>query len=294
MSRTSHRTGPGLAKFHRLAGLAEAYARMAFFPRHAGARRHDLPHPLVVSLTSYPARYGVLASTLKCLLDQTVKPDRTVLWIATDEYASLPPSVLDLTRHGLDIRQCANTRSYKKILPPLELWPDSFIVTADDDVWYKPSWLETITRGYDPGKPAIVCRRAHEPTFDADGRVRPYANWYSEVDMEAGDAPRAGLFPTGIGGVLYPPGSLAPEVTNSAAIQELCPDADDIWLYWMGHLAGSRYRQVGGPFRQVAWPRSQRTSLQSQNIDQGRNDVQMAMMQARYGTAVLSRQGAAS
>jgi len=94
--------------------------------------------------------------------------------------------------------------------------------------------------------------------------------------------------------VLYPPGSLAPEVTNSAAIQELCPDADDIWLYWMGHLAGSRYRQVGGPFRQVAWPRSQRTSLQSQNIDQGRNDVQMAMMQARYGTAVLSRQGAAS
>jgi len=42
-------------------------------------RRHHLHAPLVVSLTSYPPRFGTLALTLHSPLRQTLKPDHLIL-----------------------------------------------------------------------------------------------------------------------------------------------------------------------------------------------------------------------
>ena len=157
-----------------------------------------------------------------------------------------------LAANGLEILLCDDLRSFKKIIPVLERWPDSFVLTADDDLYYPPDWLQTIVAGFSPARPAIVCRRAHLPARAADGRLAPYGEWQHEIDMRDDPSPRHGLFPTGIGGVLYYPGSLAPEVTNREAFLRLCPRADDVWLYWMGRRAGTRYRQVGGPSRRSA------------------------------------------
>jgi hypothetical protein len=83
--------------------------------------------------------------------------------------------------------------------------------------------------------------------------------------------------------VFYFPGSLAYEVTNREALRTLCPRADDVWLYWMSRMAGTGYRQVGGSFKQIPWPTSQRVSLYSVNVVGGQNDVQICAMEDNYG-----------
>lgn len=242
---------------------------------------HGLPGKLVVSLTSYPKRYPTLDLTLKSLLDQDVKPDLIVLWLTPDEHAALPASVTSLQSPALEIRLYPHDlRSYAKIIPSLEAFPDAYIVTADDDLFYPPHWLGALTRRVTSAGPCIVCHRAHRPTYYPDGALRPYADWVWNTPALP---ERASLFPTGVGGVLYPPRSLHPDVLDSATFLALAPHADDVWLFFMGHLAGSRYEKVPGDFHLLVWPGSQATSLMEQNVDNNQNDAQIKALEQRFG-----------
>lgn len=228
---------------------------MSSYPAICAKSRHSLPGELVVSLTSYPKRFGVLDLTIKSLLDQTVVPDRLVLWIAEKDIAHLPESIRLLEKDGLEIHVCEDLRSYKKIIPSLSAWPSAFVVTVDDDVYYEPTWLATLTQEFESSRPQILCRRAHRVARRTDGEMLPYQHWDRQIiDLRPS---KESIFPTGVGGVLYYPGSLHREVMNKASFLEICKNADDVWLYWMGRMAGSEYRQVGNYFVSIEWPSSQ-------------------------------------
>ncbi|WP_195177947.1 glycosyltransferase family 2 protein [Mesorhizobium sp. INR15] len=217
-----------------------------------------------------------MALTLKCLLSQTVRADRTILWVAAKDHALLPNDVLSLKSEGLEIRLCKDIRSYKKIYPALIEFPDASIVTADDDVYYAPTWLaELVARA---GEKTVVCHRAHSITVDESGLIKPYRNWTMDVPGD-GDM----LFPTGVGGVLYTPGSLASEVVDEAEFQRLCPNADDVWLFWMGRRAGSTYHKASAKWRVIPWKGTQDSALYLANVEGSGNDAQIANMLAHFG-----------
>jgi hypothetical protein len=261
-----------------------AYRAIARFPAVKGAR-HPLPGELIVSLTSHPPRYATLPMTLKSILDQKVRPDRTILWIGHQDWDALTPDILRLRDFGLSIAGCDDVRSYNKIIPTLERYPDAFIITVDDDLYYSPENVRRLTEGYLSGEPAICARRAHRIARRADGGMASYAMWEMGYIAPPGEPPSTTrLFPTGIGGVLYPPGSLAAETTDRSLFTQLCPNADDLWLYWMGRRAGSLYRQVGPVFPQIMWDGSQDVSLYSSNAAGG-NDTQIAALEAHFGIA---------
>lgn len=245
------------------------------------ARAHGLDRELVVSLTSFPARFPTLPLTLRCLLTQTVKPDRLILWLCEEDVAALPADVLSLQSYGLDIRTCAEHRSYNKIIPALTAFPGAVIVTADDDLYYWPRWLEGLTSACDPDRAEVLCHRAHRITTDRQGMPQAYGTWKHNVGAAS---PSPLLFPTGVGGVLYPPGALHRDVLDSATYLHLSPTNDDIWLYFMACRNGATVRKVGRRRRIVTWPQSQHVSLRSANVPAGGgNDRQMAAMAARYG-----------
>ena len=252
--------------------------RRALRPRPGKA--HSLPGELIVSLTSYPARFGTLHLTLGCLLDQTVRADRTILWIAHGDFDALPAPVRGLERHGLEIRGCDDLRSYKKLVPALEQFPDAFVATADDDVHYPRRWLEQLVAGSAPG--VISCHRAHRMRRSADGRLLPYRQWDFAVEDEAAARPSADILPTGIGGIFYPPRSLDARVTEREAFLRLCPGGDDLWFAWCARMAGSLYRKVGGRFRIVNWPRTQESSLWNDN-EEGGNDRMIRALEEEFG-----------
>lgn len=252
--------------------------RSVLGPIRRGDRPHGLPGELIVSLTSYPPRYATLSKALRSLLSQDVRADRTILWLAQRDEELLPAEVRELQQHGLEIRTCPDLRSYKKIVPALQAFPEAFIVTADDDLYYPRDWLTKLVGGFVPAEKVIVCVRAHRPERDGSG-FRPYPSWHWEY-VTVGEI-RGDLFPTGGAGALYPPGSLAPEATDVNAFTELCPTADDVWLYCMAKRAGSRHRQVGGRFPLINWDGTQEDGLEHVNVLEG-NDRQLARVWQRY------------
>jgi hypothetical protein len=181
-------------------------------------RKHTLPGHLVVSLTSYHKRFPTLELTLRRILQQSIQPDETVLWLAEKDKERLSEGVLALQRCGLTIRITKDIRSYKKIIPALEHYPDSFIITLDDDIAYPLDTIEPLVVHY-RSSTEILCRRAHKITYDAIGKLLPYNQWQHETLDESGPD----LFPTGCGGTLYPPRTLSSEVLQEPYLARLRP-----------------------------------------------------------------------
>lgn len=249
-------------------------------PHVSRGRPHSLSGPLIVSLTSYPPRFPTLALTLRSLLRQTVKADRTILWIAHSDSHLLPSNVLNLQSCGLEIRYTEDTNSYKKILPTLNAFPSAFICTADDDIYYWATWLEELVRETDESSRVVPCHRAHEITFDPAGNVRPYSEWLFDVGQRG--SPKR-LLPTSGGGVLYPPGILNHSTQDLEAAFTLCPLNDDVWLFWMGKRNGACYKAVGSN-RDLLYSRgSRKQSLWSINQAVGGNDLAIRKMIDKYG-----------
>ena len=258
----------------------DASSRILLPPK---TRRHRLPGRLVVSLTSYPARFGHLRWTLECLLSQSVLADEIILWIAEGDRQALPANVKRLTDHGLTVRYCADLHSYKKIIPTLATCPDAFIVTADDDVFYDVDWLHALECEALANPGVVIAHRVHKIRLDSNGKPSPYEEW--ERDPENVQA-AWDMFPTGVGGVLYPPGSFADPVDDVALFQHICPHGDDIWLYWMTHMRGVLAKGCPGQPRFLDWAGKGFGALWLENRD-GRNDANIQNMIERFGSAFV-------
>ncbi|NRB56821.1 MAG: hypothetical protein HRU39_12720 [Salinicola sp.] len=239
---------------------------------------HNLPGELIVSLTSYPERFSQLWATIMSLIYQTVEPSRVVLWIANEDKDLLPENVIALANLGLEIHHCDDIHSYKKILPTLKRWPEAYVATADDDIYYPPTWLEEMVRATDINKKTIAAHRIHKIQLNQFGEVLPYNKW--EWNTRRAEKPDPLNFPTSGAGILYPPNCFHSDVNDIATFTKLCPNADDVWLYAMARIKGYSFKHTG---RQgfMTWPGSQSKMLFEENLAGG-NDRQINQLIQHY------------
>jgi len=238
---------------------------------------YDGSTPLIVSLTSYPPRFATLHLTIKSLLLQRLQPTRLILWIAYTDAERLPDEVIKLKAEGLEIRYCEDLKSYKKIVPALEVFPNAVIVTADDDIYYWPDWLGELIQESKKYPCDVIAHRVHRIRYSGT-TIRPYSEWLENV----ADAVVSGAnFATGIGGVLYPPGCFNTEVLAKEKFMGFCPNADDVWLYWMVRLNGRHVRRSSTRKVPYPWRGSQEISLWKENRTY--NDMQITRMIDAYG-----------
>lgn len=238
---------------------------------------HALPAPLIVSMTSYPPRFASLHLSLQCLLNQTVRPDRMLLWIAHADLDALPRAVLALRPHGVEIRASPDLRSFKKIAPACAAFGGAFISTADDDTFYPRRWLESLVRSYSPQERCIPSGRVHRIVLQADGAPSPYIAWRHDISDNRASSLN---FATGVGGMLFPPHSLHGDVSRADLFLRLCPTSDDAWLYWMARRAGWTFKLAQPHFKYRSWPGTQACALRLKNAGPwGENDRQIANLQ---------------
>lgn len=245
------------------------------------SKKHGLPNKLVVSLTSYKKRFSTLHLTLDCLLKQSLKADRIILWIAESERALLPDKITAFSHKGIEIRYCDDIKSYKKIVPMLVEDANAFIVTADDDLAYQSDWLEKIVSAWDGDYKTVVAYRAHKARIDSAGMPVDYKNWewqYSDSSVRSGL-----IFPTTGFGTLYPPHCFHHDVTDEKLFEKLAPQTDDIWLYWMCRLNGAKFKVVGGEMDVREWKGTSDDALWHSNLSNGQNDKNIAKMISHYG-----------
>ncbi len=211
----------------------------------AGTTGMDEPGGVVVSLTSYPGRIYDVHYAIHSLLRQSIRPERVVLWLGEDRFPGreddLPGALLDLRRRGLEIRFCEDLGAFTKLVPALSAFPGKTIVTADDDIFYPENWLEALVRAHRADPETIWCRRVRTMALAPNGDIAPCRLW--KVNLN-GAEPSFANFLTGVGGVLYPPGSLDAAAGDKAAFRRLTPNNDDIWFWAMAVRKGTRIGAV--------------------------------------------------
>lgn len=204
---------------------------------------------IIVSLTSFPERISIVVKTIKTLLTQTMKPDMVILWLAPEQFPNgeqnLPKELLDLKEYGLTIDWYKDIRSYKKIIPTLKKYPDSIIITTDDDIYYAPDTVESLYNSYLEHPNEIQAHRCDWLEVGVNNTITWAKTRELYKDLHRGEASfRQRL--TGYGAVLYPPNSLYKDVTNEELISKTIPTHDDIWLWAMAVLQGTKTRLVKG------------------------------------------------
>lgn len=246
-----------------------------------GSRPHLLNGKLIISLTSYPPRFEKLHLTIKTLLSQKLSADLIILWIYDKDLDELPWSVKRLQGRYFEVRTTSvDIRSFKKLIPTLKHYPDAYIVTADDDFYYPRDWLSQLVENYDPALDEVVGLRAHRILLDEEGRLLPYNAWDWMTKSKLSDER---IFLTSGGGVLFSPGCLHKDVLDERVFLQLCPTADDIWLYFMLRRNGYLCRKVGRRFATHTWSGTQEIALGKDNVDRSVNDVSIQKMIDKFG-----------
>lgn len=199
-------------------------------------------HDIIVSLTTYSKRIYDVHLTIESIMEQTMKANRIILWLDYSfENLPLPKALQLLQKRGLEIEYCKDIRSYKKLIPALKKYPDDAIITIDDDVLYEFDLLEKLIMAYQEDPSYIYCNRYHLMLPNGKGKLLPYMQWkwtYTNQDASIWN------FPTGVGGILYPPHSLDEEVFNEETFLDICKYADDVWFKAMAMKKGTLSKKV--------------------------------------------------
>lgn len=141
-------------------------------------------HKIIASLTSWTKRIGTAHLAIQTILNQTRRPDLTVLYLADEEFPrrekNLPRELLALRSERFEIRWTKNIRSYKKLIPALKDFPDDIIITFDDDLFYRAEVVERLLIGYLAEPNCIQCHRATTVSLTDSGDVKSSALPYDK------------------------------------------------------------------------------------------------------------------
>lgn len=195
---------------------------------------------VIISLTTYPARINTVYKTISTLLQQTVKPDRVVLWLASSQFPDkiLPDNLTKLQEYGLEIKWCdKDIRSFKKLVPSLIEYPDDIIITADDDIFYPNNFVENLYNAYLENPEYIHANRAFVIKKRLNGRLYIKSRNY-QYNSTYLPSYRNELM-SGYG-TLFPPHSLSQTAIDDSIFMKVMPTNDDVWAWGMAVLNGTK------------------------------------------------------
>ncbi len=202
----------------------------------------------IVSLTTFPARMHTIKYTLYSIFMQNVQPKKVILSLSSEEFIDkvLPNEILEFQKYGLEILWSdKNLRQYNKIIPVLEKYSGEVIITLDDDIFYPQDLLKGLFEAHLRDKDIIWTQRARMINYN-DRKISSFSTWklIKKNDVKNQEKPAFNLFLEGVGGVLYPPNSLYKDVNDPLKFMHLSPKADDLWLWAMAILNGSKIAVV--------------------------------------------------
>lgn len=248
------------------------YCSKNFCSAYDSSYKYLAENKIIVSLTSYGKRLSYIKPCLDSLLSQKFNNFIIVLWLSKNEFNddNLPEFIKSMVCDKLKIMYCDDLKSYKKLIPSLELFPENIIVTADDDIIYKNTWLIELISSYLIDKKSIHCHRAHLINY-FNHKFEEYSKFTRNVKS---DNSSFKFLPTGCGGVLYPPNSLNKKVLDYENASKYAPTGDDIWFWLHAVLNMTKIKIVGQSSFELSFiPNTQEESLYKINDIEKYNDV---------------------
>ena len=174
----------------------------------------------VVSLTTYPARVGNVWRVIEMAANQRGIKDKYAicLYLIESEFEGidLPAKIKELQARGLTVKfNKENLKCHNKYFYAFKDYPEKTIITIDDDLQYNHHSISKLVMFNKNHSGCISFNRGN--LIDKD---KPYNCWPFIQNMTT---PCFNTFPTGVGGVLYPPNSCGSIVTNINVINVETP-----------------------------------------------------------------------
>jgi len=241
---------------------------------------------VIVSFTSIPTRLHKLDIVVKSLMLQSYLPKKIVLWLHESLKEKLPKALTDLLEVKVEgaplfaIHYSTLTCSHRKLIHSLERYPNSAILTCDDDSIYPKNWLELLFKEHTQYPDDIICNRCNFISYNSNGETRPYTQWEKKVPN--GERSLR-IMPAGYAGILYPPNSLKMDIINSELFLKLAPNADDLWFKAMSYLNNTYCRKASILSEK---PKTiygtQKFTLAKENIKLDKNKTQWDAIRSHY------------
>ena len=263
------------------------YSKAAFESREMGiVPEIQTGKEVVISLTTYSKRIEQVHIVIESLFRQTRKVNKVLLWLSKDEFSNeeIPLILRKQQERGLEIHVCNDIKSYKKLLPTLKLYPESTIITVDDDYIYPIDFVERLLQTARQYPKSICYYVGNRISLNGKGKINPYIKWKSSEEEYS---PSLFNFPTGAGGILYPPNSLYPDVVDETLCMQYAPSADDLWFKTMSVLKNTTCVKVSfrnGRFEDkfVLLEDMQDIALYHNNVGKGLNDISLKKLVEMY------------
>jgi hypothetical protein len=239
---------------------------------------------IIVSLTTYDRRFYEVYLTIESIMQQSMKPNRIILWLGNElENIDIPITLKNQQKRGLEIKYCKDIKSYKKLIPALKEFPSAAVITIDDDHLYHFDLVENLINAYKKNPNLIYCAKMHRMKLLRNRKPDKYKKW--KINCILFDISPLN-FLTGIGGVLYPPHCFNKEVLNESVFMDICQYADDIWFNAMALLNGIKIQKIFthniNGNEHLRNMNAQYTSLSQINLDKKMNDIQLKAVFDRY------------
>ena len=223
---------------------------------------------IVVSLTSYGKRLDTVYLVVKSIMHQTLKADEIILYIAEADSKRMIEKEDELTKAGLKvIRNVKDLKPHKKYFYSVQNFPESIIITVDDDVMYDDRLIEELYTCHLTYPDAVICSRGHRMTKE-NGKVASYSSWETCVRSAV---PEKGICATGAGGILYPCGQYRKKFIDEEGILKTSLCGDDLWLKAIELMEGVSTFAMGWNCYGLI-KNSQETALGVENVVNKKND----------------------
>ena len=237
---------------------------------------------IIVSFTSYPARIGSVHLVVQCMLNQTVKPEKILLWLSKKQFSDksvLPTNLISLESECFEIRMVDDDiRSHKKYFYVCKEYPEAKVVLLDDDLFYCPNLIKRLLDAYLVGDADIISNYGLLIQRDLNGHILPYNQWKELRTEELGNEV---FFGSG-GGTLIRPCDFDPILMNKELALKLTPTADDIWLNSIARYSKLKIKMIKhGGLLPILMDNNE--SLYSSNINEHKNDLQISNICYYFG-----------
>lgn len=241
---------------------------------HSKRKQPKKQVPIIVSLTSFPARIPYVWMTIECMLRQTYQPKKILLWLSNEQFSDkdkLPSTLTNLENSIFEIRFVdGDIRSHKKYQYVACQYPDDYVFFIDDDLFYNSTILEETWEEHLKHPDAVISSYGYRINYDDSGKIRPYMMWKQLFKPASGKD----IFVGSGGGTMIKPSFLYKDLTNLQLALDLCPTADDVWLNCMMQINKLEvYILKNGLIMPLRIPHNPRLSVTNQ--DNNMNDVQI-------------------
>ena len=198
---------------------------------------------VIVSFTSYPARISEVWQVVECMMRQTYRPHKILLWLSREQFPNetdIPKNLIKRQNNIFKIRLVdGDLRSHKKYLYVSREYKDSLVLLVDDDIYYPTDMIERMLKER-KRTGGVVCQYGFLMQYNSNGTIKPYTEWVKYFDHAESDS---FFFGSG-GGVLFCPSEIYEDLTNIDLAMQLTPRGDDIWLNAMVRLAGKQVVKI--------------------------------------------------